>query len=248
MILLALLLAGTPPTAASPEARYKFCVDQIQVDANAAAKAAEAWRAASGGWPASQCLGLAYVAGERWAPATAAFEQAAQQAEQLSDARAANLWVQAGNAALAGGDPSKARIDLDRAIKLATLSDAMAGEAWMDRARAGVALNDLPVARTDLDKALKLVPGDPMGWLLSATLARRQSDLARAAKDIAQAETRAPGDATIALEAGRIAFAAGDTVKAKAEWTRAQAADASGDVGDQAAALLAEIAPPPPAK
>lgn len=237
MILAALLLAAAQPPDDAAK-RYQRCVDQIKVDGAAAATAAEAWRQNSGGWPASQCLGLAYVALEKWGPAEVAFEQAATEAELRGDARAANLWVQAGNAALAGNDPGKARIALDRALKLPALNAAMAGEAWMDRARAGVALGDLPAARSDLDTAIRLVPADPMGWLLSATLARRQKDLPRASKDIGEAIARAPGDPDVAVEAGNIALASGDALKARAEWQRAQAADSNGPTGEEAAALI----------
>src|SRR3546814_2681746 len=83
--------------------------------------------------------------------------------------------------------------------------DDWKGELYSDRARALGELGQPDAARADLDRALELVPGDPMGWLLSATLARRQNDIARAALHIAEAEKRAPGDPNIALEAGNIA-------------------------------------------
>jgi Tfp pilus assembly protein PilF len=67
-----------------------------------------------------------------------------------------------------------------------------------------VAVDNLPAARTDLDEALKLVPGDPMGWLLSATLARRQGDKARAEKDIAEALRLAPHEEAVIAESAAI--------------------------------------------
>jgi len=259
MILLAFLASVTiplptpkswqvPPTGRAPAkpsgppadsgVRYQACLDQVKTDPAGAVLAADHWRINGGGWGASQCLGLAYVAQNRWGPAEASFEQAAQDAEQKGDGRAANLWVQAGNAALAASDPAKARMALDRAIALPVLDGLMKGEAWMDRARADVALGDLPTARGDLDKAIALAPADPMGWLLSATLDRRQHDLPRAAKDIAEARTRAPTDPDVALEAGNIAAAAGDAAKARVEWQHAHDADPNGDTGREAAALL----------
>src|SRR3546814_1875789 len=80
-------------------------------------------------------------------------------------------------------------------------------------------------ARADLDRALELVPGDPMGWLLSATLARRQNDIARAALHIAEAEKRAPGDPNIALEAGNIAGLQGRLAEAREKWSAAAKGD-----------------------
>lgn len=240
MIPLLLLLAASDQS--TTELRSGECAALVRTDPAAAIERATRWQTAGGGTPAGQCLGLAHAARGEWTPAAAAFEAAAQSAEIARDGRAANLWVQAGNAALAGGDPANARTDLDRAIALPVLSDAMKGEAWLDRARAEVALNDLAGARQNLDQTIALVPQDPMAWLLSATLARRQSDLARAAKDIAQAETLAPDDGAIALEHGNIAILAGHADEARAAWQRAQAADPQGDAGKAAQASLDQLA------
>lgn len=201
-LLAAVSVADAPKSNA--EIRFNDCVRQIAADHEKAIAGAEAWRAAGGGVPARHCLGLAYVAAERWLPAAIAFEQAAAEAESKGDGRAATLWVQAGNAALAGDDAVKARAALDHALALPVLSGMQRGEALMDRARADVAVDDLKAARTDLDEAIKLVPADPMGWLLSAALARRQGDTDRAHNDLAQAEKLAPGDPGIAAERTRV--------------------------------------------
>ncbi|HEX8446867.1 MAG TPA: tetratricopeptide repeat protein [Sphingomonas sp.] len=208
---LLLLQAATtpagPPSPVNPTARrFDACAALVKTDAAAAVAEGERWsRESGGGLPARLCVGLAYVAQSRWAPAEIAFAQAAAQAEEQRDGRAAGLWVQAANAALAGDDAAKARADLDRAIALPVLSDVMRGEAYLDRARAGVALGDLATARGDLDQAVKLVPNDPLGWLLSAALARRQGDHARAVRDLASARTLDSGAPEISEEAARIA-------------------------------------------
>src|SRR3546814_6803932 len=103
---------------------------------------------------------------DRAAPAALTFEQAARAAEAAQDARATDLWGQAGNAWLAAGDAVKARTALDTALTRGGGSNAWKGELYIDRARADVELGDIVGARTDLDKALALVPDDPMGWLL----------------------------------------------------------------------------------
>ncbi len=193
-------------------ARFDACTALVQSDPVKAIAEAEAWRDSGGGMAARVCLGLAFAAAERWAPAALAFEQAARAAELDRDGRAADLWVQSGNASLAGDDPGKARLAFDRALALPGMSDAMRGEALLDRARALVETRDLPAARADLDAALALVPSDPMAWLLSAALARREGKLDRAHSDLAEAEKRAPGEAAIADERARI-----DGVQAPAE-------------------------------
>ncbi len=210
MILTSLLAAAIaaatpPPSSVSAEARYQACVSEISIDKEKAIAGADSWRAEGGGIPARQCLGMAYVAAERWGPAALAFEQGARDAELHHDGRAATLWVQSGNASLAGDDAIKARTAFDRALALDTMSNLMSGETLIDRARANVAAKDLPLARADLDAALKLVPQDPMAWLLSATLARIEGKLERAAADIAQAAKLAPGDKDVAAEQDRIA-------------------------------------------
>jgi tetratricopeptide (TPR) repeat protein len=198
--LLALLAAASNPD----QARFEGCVKLIDTNPQAAVEDATQWRI-GGGVPAGMCLGLAFVAQERWGPAALAFEQTAVEAERQGDGRAANLWVQAGNAALAGGDAARARNAFDRALALPTLSPPMRGEAWLDRARAEVAAGNLPAARTNLDEAIKLVPGDPLAWLLSADLAMKQGDKARAAADIAKAQRLAPDEPAILAQAKAIA-------------------------------------------
>jgi tetratricopeptide (TPR) repeat protein len=226
--------------AASPEeARFAACAKLAASDPVKAASEAEAWRVANGGLLARQCLGLAYAAQGRWAPAAIAFEQAARDAEIRRDGRAAILWVQAGNASLAGDDPGKAKMSFDRALALPVMSDAMRGEAHVDRARAGVASGDLTAARVDLDKAIGLVPADPMVWLLSANLALRMKDLPKAKTHITEAVRLAPGEAAVAYEAGNVAAASGDQAAALVAWKRAAAADPESPAG-QAAALALE--------
>ena len=222
MLLTALLLAAAstqPPAAPTgAEAEYQACVERASRDPAGAIAEAEAWRDRGGGMAARQCLGLAFVGTGQWLPAAAAFEQAARDAEIKKDPIAADLWVQAGNASLAGDDAAKARNAFDRALSLDSLTGPLRGEAIMDRARAAVAMNEFVAARTDLDEALRLVPADPMGWLLSATLARRMGDLSRADRDIAEARRLAPDDAAVAYEEGSIAYARGDMAAARAAW------------------------------
>lgn len=240
MIILALMAAAATTT---PEAaRFDACAALAETDPARALDQAGAWRLQGGGILARQCEGLAYVTQKRWAPAALAFEAAARLAERDADGRAATLWVQAGNAALAGGDSAKARTSFDAALARGTLTGAGLGEAHLDRARARATLGDLAGARGDLDRATKLVPADPLGWLLSATLARRMRDLPRAQADIAEAATRSPDDASVALEAGNIAMLSGNEAAARIAWDGAVKLQPSGPAGKAAAESLARLA------
>ena len=216
-----LFLAAALTDISSDAARIAACQKLIASDPKTAVDQATAWAERDKSVPARQCLGLAFVGVERWAPAEASLAQAAAQAEADHDARSLSLWSQAANAALASDQPAKAREDLDHVLAAAGVPPTLGGEAWIDRARADVALNDLGQARTDLDKGLALVPQDPFAWYLSASLARRQNDLVRAQKDIAVALKSASDDPAVQLEAGNIFAAAGQPDAAHAAWTRA---------------------------
>lgn len=249
MILPFLLLAETVAVplgkvAGGDTARFEACTRLIKDDGPRALREAEEWAKQAANLPARHCLGLAYAAGDKWAPAATTFIRAATDAEASGDPRAALLWTQAGNAALAADDPGLARTALDRALKLPGVTEPMQGEAWLDRGRADVALNDMAAARIDIDRALKLVPNDPFAWLLSATLARRQDDVSRASRDISEAVKLAPDAAAVALEAGNIAIAAGAEAAAKLAWERARTLAPNDPAGQSAAAQLARLAAP----
>jgi len=232
IILLALAaLQGTPVDAPS-------CAAMVRASPEQAIAAADAWRLRGGGLEARNCLGLAYAAAERWAPAAAAFEQAAREAEGRREGRSADFWAQSGNAWLAAGNAAAAVKAFDAALATSALQAELRGEVHLDRARAQVALGGSAAARADLDRGLSLVPADPFGWYLSAALARRDNDLARAQKDIAKAIELAPHEPRLLLEGGNIAGLSGDLAAARALHARAAKADPEGEAGRAAAAAL----------
>lgn len=217
MLLFVLALAAADPAPSTEEARFTACAALAQKEPEKAIADATSWRDAGGGLLARQCLGLAFVAADRWQPAALAFEQAARDAELARDGRAANLWVQSGNASLAADDAVRARNAFDRALGIGTLTGPLRGEVLVDRARAWVASDNLVMARADLDSALTLVPEDPMAWLLSAALARRQGQLERARLDIAEAAKRAPGELAVIAEQEAITAAASPQSKPQSQ-------------------------------
>ncbi len=222
MMLIAFLAAATvqdvqppSPLPETEEGRAAQCQQAVQANPQFGLAEANRWRTLGGGLYASQCLALAYVALEQWTLAAATFEQAAQAADRISDAQGADLWVQGGNARLAGGDPAGALTMFDTALRSRHLTPELRGEVHLDRARALVAQDQLPQARMAVDQAVELVPRDPMVWYLSAALARRQNEAARARTDIARARELARDNPEILLLAGTIAGEAGDMAEAE---------------------------------
>ena len=254
MILPLLALAAAAQAAApADEARFTECSKLAKSDAARAESSANDWLAHGGGLHARQCLGLAYIAQERWAPAAVVFEQAAREAESRQDPRRADFWVESGNSWLAANDGAKARTAFDAALGTAALAPQMRGEVQFDRARADVLLDDLAGARADIDKGLALVPQDAFGWYLSAALAMRQEALPRAQQDIAKAVQLAPDDPDVLLLAGNIAGASGENEAARGFFTRVLKEAPDSPAGKSAQAALAEnsvddaapVAPPP---
>lgn len=250
---------SAPPAAAQsaapqvpPEMQQRFaaCTDMIRTEPERAVDAANAWLVQNGGIYARQCLGLAYVALERWAPAATVYEQAARDAQSANDVRRADFWVQSGNAWIAAGEPTRAVMAFDFALAGNALSDELRGEVHLDRARALVALGNGAAAREDIDRALQLVPSDPFAWYLSAALHRRGNDLPRANSDIQQALQRASDNPDITLLAGTIAGQMGDMERAEALYRRVaqQAPDTdAGRAAQESLATLTEVDEPAPA-
>lgn len=232
--------AATPPPGQEPP-RFTECMDLATGDPSQGAAAAAKWKVEGGGMLARQCLGVAYANQKRWPSAAAAFEEAAREAESAHDVRSANYWAQAGNAWLAAGDPVKARAALDAALASGQLSGLALGEARLDRARVLVAAGDMDGARGDLDRALQDAKADPLAWLLSATLARRQGDLPRARTDIAEALKRASDDPQVQLEAGNIAAANGDEAGARAAWGQVLTLAPGAPIAEAARKALAQF-------
>lgn len=249
-IILALLMQTAPLAGSMPpdQARFDACIDLAIDDPAGGVVAANEWLIEGGTYFARHCLGFAYARQQRWEAAESAFVEAAKAAMTAKDSRAGNLWAQAGNAALAGGNPQAALSHFDAALAQATVSGLDLGEIHLDRARALVALDNLDAARAEFDMVHKIVPEDPLGWLLSATLARRQGNLTRAQADIAVAAKLASRDSDVALEAGNIAVAAGDYDTARRNWQQAAAIEPGSAAATTALEQLERLDAVAPAK
>lgn len=223
------------------EARFDACMDLATDDPASGIVAANEWLIAGGGYFAQHCLGFAYAKDSRWSAAADAFVSAARDAELAHDSRAANLWTQAGNAALASGDADLALTYFDAAMAGGTSAGMLLGELHLDRARALVIAGRPTEAEAAFAEAHRLVPEDPLAWLLSATLARRQGKLDRAQADIDIAARLAPRDPEVALEAGNIAAVAGRYDVARRNWNQAIDIRPEGPVAKTARANISQL-------
>ena len=229
--------APAPPTSDDAE-RYRQCLDLARTDGPRAVARASEWRANGGGIPARHCLAFAYGTTGDFAAASAELTAAARAAETAHDPHAADLWGQAGNAALLAHDTPGALAALGSATAVAGTEPVRLAALLTDRARALVEANRTTEAKADLTRATSLDPSSATGWLLLATLDRRLADLPAAERAILEAARREPADPDIALEAGNIAAAQGRIDLAKAEWNKVVAGAPGSDAATAAAKAL----------
>lgn len=203
--------------------RLSLCLDKARRDPATAILNASVWLGEVTGAERSfpqQCLGMAYVSLLRWDAAENAFLAARnfKLDDDLMDR--ARLAGMAGNAAIAASRPQDALNAFDLAIGDAEKAgdSVLAGTLSADRARALVQLNRDSDAEAALNKAITDAPQNPAGWLLLATLERREGKLAQAAEHIRTAGGLAPQDPAVALEAGVIAVLTGDDDNARKNW------------------------------
>jgi tetratricopeptide (TPR) repeat protein len=217
---LMLLLQGTTlPTM--DDLRARECAGLVTADPASAIVNANEWQRANGGHRADACLASAFAAQGKFAEASGQFKSAAQAAASTGDRLAASYWAQAGNAAIAAGQPYDAILYLKEALNYPALSKSERANILIDRARAYVAADQSDSAKADLTEVRRIAPDSAAGWLLSATLARRMSALADAQNFIITAASLSPSDASVALEAGNIAAAAGAYPVAREQWQQA---------------------------
>jgi len=216
-LLLPLLLQSTAlPTI--DELRLTECVDMAFRDPPSAIVEGSKWRQENGGWRADICLANGFAQNFEFPRAIPLFESGAEAASVIDQDRANRYWLQAGNAAIAADRPRDAIRLIDRALAKGALDPEARGEALIDRARAYVASGQNAQAKVDLFAVRRLLPENILGWLFSATLARRDGEMEDAQTFIAAAAAIAPQDPAVALEAGNIAAQLGDTGAAATHW------------------------------
>lgn len=194
--------------------RIAACLALIQTDPASAVEQAEVWRDGAAGSARTEpghCLGVALTRLGQFAEAEAALLAARDDTAANERANKARLGTMAANAALAAGSPDRAlaALDIAHGDALGAGNANLAGEISIDRARALVALKRENDAAAALAEARSAAPENAAGWLLSATLARRQGKLVEAQAQIETAAQLLPIDPEIGLEAGVIAALSG---------------------------------------
>ena len=206
-----------------PTSDFRLCLDQTQTDPARAAANAERQLAQASGQARSQpahCLGLARSELGDFAGAQVAFTTARDAAPSEATLYRARLGALAGNAALANGAADAASVLFAQAqddARDAGRTDLLAG-ILVDRARAEVSAGREQNAVSILASAREADPANARAWLYSATLSRRQDDLAGAQEQIERAAQLSADDPLVGLEAGLIAALSGRDDAARSSW------------------------------
>lgn len=245
------------PAPAAPAAKQDAATDRLsdcllraQRDPAAGLAFARGW-VAEGATPqarirANNCLGVVLSQQGDFAGAEAAFGEAIAAIPPEQAAASVDLLAMAGNAALAAGHADRALDWLDKAVAAGATADKLAlGVIQSDRARTLVALGRVNEAASALDEVHRLAPEDASGWLLSATLARRNKDLPRAQRDIEVAASLDPRDPAIGVEAGVIAMLDGREASARKSWESVVKSAPASAEAKTAAGYLEQIGPAP---
>jgi len=239
--------AAAPPAPLSPAAQ---CRKLLAGNPSEAQAYAERWikdLKGSARVEPGHCLGMALAAQGEWSEAEAAFTEARELTPANEPAGRARLGGMAGNALLAAGKPEAALARLDQAHgeALGASDLRLAGEISIDRARALVALKRDGDAATALATARANAADNGQGWLLSATLSRRQGKLAEAQQQILVAAQLMPLDPEVGLEAGVIAVLAGKEGAARRSWLSVVKTAPGSETARTAQSYLDQLGPDP---
>lgn len=251
-----LLLLAVPawvPALAAPSdpTRYAACIEVAARDPARSLQLAYGWLAEGGGVPARHCLAVAQMRARHHEAALKSYEAAGIASEDARDGQAVALWRQAAEAAMIAGRPADAVRFLSRALGRPgglELSPRAEADLRLARAEALVDSGKPADAMADLDAATAAAPDSVTGWLLKATLHRRQGELPAAEAALLKAAALAPDAPDVELEAGNIAAAKGDMALARQAWEAAAADGPDTPAGAAARAALGKVAPELPEK
>lgn len=145
---------------------------------------------------------------------------AVPEAPAPDQATAARTGAIAGNQAIIAGEYESAIHLLGEARSAAIMAEdgQMAAEIGLDRARALMMLGRDEEAESELAVVREALPGNAHAWVVSSVNARRLDNFEKAAALVAEALAFAPIDPGVRLEAGTLAYMAGDDASAINHW------------------------------
>ena len=208
--------------AFAQEDEYQSCLLLAKNAPNDAVKSAQEWKKQGGGDPATHCEALAYMRLQQYGKAADILEALAKAQPITKVHIAANLYAQAAQAALKGGEVERALKNQDQGLKLrpddvdllvdralllgstgnyfdalddlnrAKDKDATRGDIYVLTASAYRSLDQLDLAKDALDRAFEINPNDPLAFLERGLLRKSQGDKKGAMEDFAKVIELAP--------------------------------------------------------
>jgi tetratricopeptide (TPR) repeat protein len=185
------LFFGSAGKADDVEARYDACLDAVEAGAESALEDALVWASQGGGARAHHCAGMAYVALGQFRMGGFKLEDTAGLYTNRSASERAELFVQAGQAYLAGGLLG----DADRVFGFAIQLQPAEAEALRRRGDAALRSGQTDRAIADLQRASELAPGEIDTFPLLANAHLKAGDLDAAERALNQG---------LAIDAGHI--------------------------------------------
>ena len=216
-LIFCVMLPLAPPVLAQNSARYGRCLDVADKNPAIALPDAESWAKMGGGTLAEHCAAMAQVRLKRYPEAAARLEKLAR-ASGTPGAMRAEIFTQAGNAWLLGGNGAKAVANLNTALSL-SVGDA---DLYADLGRAEAMIRNWRQAVTHLSTALAMRPKSPDLLLLRASAQRALRQYKSALNDLNSALATQRGDAALLMERGLLRRDLGDLGGARTDFVAAQ--------------------------
>lgn len=200
---------------AERQQQFADCLTEARDDPETALDTANTWRMSAENdldlVRSAHCLGLAFVALERFDEARQIFEVASAEAPEEFGKYRARLLAMAGNAAMSERKPAIAEPLFATAIERAVAAGdgELASDLSADRAGALALAERFDDAVEAMRVSREHNPQSERAWIMSAMLLRRLERYGEAQQMIEQAATINPRNPAVGLEAGIIAALSG---------------------------------------
>jgi len=232
----AALLSYQPAATAqsvAEEVRYGNCIDTAAQAPDKAINLALVWQNEGGGVPARHCEALGLFHLHEYNEAAVRLEAIAKDMRVGRDMPVrlgkrivatadmlADMYGQAANAWLLGGELSRAGTAVDTALSLAVNGSPQELDLLVDRARIAAAEEDFILALSDLERVQKFDPGRKDILVLVAAAARGSKDYAKALAALDGFQSVYPDRTAGYLERGNLLDVLGQKQEARQNWLK----------------------------